>query len=186
MFRLVNWIQHLDETVIRWIAENVRTPLLDRVMIFYTQLGNAGWIFILLSLVLILKKKTRRAGFATLTSLALGAVVTNLVLKPLVARTRPWETVENFTSLIVSSDAHSFPSGHTCAAFAFAVSLCMVLPSKIATAAALIAAAVMGFSRLYVGVHFLSDVLAGAAVGAACGFIGARIVSAVKDRLNQG
>lgn len=186
MLRLLNWVQSLDESALRWIAENVRTPFLDRLVVFYTHLGNAGWIFIALAIILLLKKKTRQAGAAALTSLALGFVATNLVLKPLVERSRPWVVMEDFSSLVFSRDLHSFPSGHTCAAFAFSASLCAVLPSKTAKAAALIAAALMGFSRVYVGVHFLSDVLAGAVVGTVCGLAGAGIISAVKKRLNQG
>jgi undecaprenyl-diphosphatase len=85
--------------------------------------------------------------------------------------------MEGFSTLVTSSDLNSFPSGHTCAAFAFGVALCAVLPQKWAKAAALIAAALMGFSRLYVGVHFPSDVIVGALVGALCGLVGTWIVT---------
>jgi len=185
VYRFLNWIQQMDEAVLRWITENLRTPMLNKIIVFYTKLGNAGWLFILIALILLWKKATRRAGASALTSMTLGLVATNLILKPLVARPRPWVVMENFSSLVDSADVHSFPSGHTCAAFAFAVSICAVLPGKIITATALIAAAVMGFSRLYVGAHFLSDVLVGAAVGAVCGFAGARIISAVKNRISR-
>lgn len=79
--------------------------------------------------------------------------------------------MENFAVLVTSSDPNSFPSGHTCAAFAFAVALCMTQPQRWAKGAALALAALMGFSRLYVGVHFPSDVLAGAVIGSLCGLL---------------
>ena len=165
-------IQQVDERALRWIAECLRTPFLDKVMVVYTFLGNGGWAFVVAGVLLAVLRKTRKAGAASLAGMLLGLLVTNLTLKPLVARLRPWVVMEEFAALVTSSDLNSFPSGHTCAAFAFAVALAVTLPQKWAKAAALIAAALMGFSRLYVGVHFPTDVLAGAVIGAACGLLG--------------
>ena len=172
-------IQNWDETILRQIADNLRQPVLDIFMIFYTNLGNSGLIFIAAAIVMLLFRRTRRAGAAAGVAMVLGLLITNLTIKPLVARLRPWIVMEGFQTLVTSSDMNSFPSGHTCAAFAFAAAVCAVLPQKWAKAAALIAAALMGFSRLYVGVHFPTDVLAGAAIGAICGAAGAWIVRAV-------
>lgn len=179
MFEL---IQRWDEQALQWIADALRTPILDKFMVFYTSLGNGGWIFILLGIVLLFFKSARKAGASSLTAMVLGLLVTNLTLKPLVSRLRPWVVMEDFVPLVTSGDMNSFPSGHTCAAFAFGVALCAALPQKWAKAAALIAAALMGFSRLYVGVHFPTDVLAGAVVGALCGLVGVWIVRRVIDR----
>ena len=175
-------IQQWDEQVLRWIADALRTPFLDKVFSLYTFLGNGGWAFLLVGAVLFLCRKTRGAGASSLIAMLLGLLVTNLTLKPLAARARPWVVMENFTALVTSSDPHSFPSGHTCAAFAFGVALCAMVPRKWAKAAALTAAALMGFSRLYVGVHFPSDVLAGAVVGTLCGLAGAGIVTWCRSR----
>ncbi len=169
-------IQLMDERILRWIADTLRTPWLNELTIFYTQLGNGGMLFIAATIVLLLFRSTRRAGAAAGTGMVLGLLVTNLTIKPLVARLRPWVAMEGFQALVTSSDMNSFPSGHTCAAFAFAAAICAVLPQKWAKAAALIAAALMGWSRLYVGVHFPTDVLAGAVVGTLCGLAGAWIV----------
>lgn len=174
---MLELIQRLDEQVLRWIAETLRTPILDKAFTLYTFLGNGGWAFILIGLILLISRRTRKAGAASLTAMLLGLLVTNLTLKPLISRERPWVVMENFVTLLTSSDLNSFPSGHTCAAFAFGVALCAVLPQKWAKAAALIAAALMGFSRLYVGVHFPSDVIVGALVGTLCGLAGAWIVN---------
>ena len=162
----------MDEAGLRWIGEHLRAGWLDPVMVFYTKLGNAGLLFIAAAVLLLLFRSTRRAGAAAGLGMTLGLLVTNLALKPLVARPRPWVVMEGWQALVTSSDMNSFPSGHTTAAFAFAAALCAVLPYKQAKAAALIAAALMGFSRLYGGVHFPTDVLAGAVIGAACGLLG--------------
>lgn len=178
-------IQRLDEQVLRWVADTLRVGLLDRFMVFYTSLGNGGWIFIVIGVVLLLFRKTRMAGASSLAAMLLGLLITNLTLKPLVSRPRPWVVMEEFVTLVTSGDMNSFPSGHTCAAFAFAVALCAALPRKWAKAAALIAAALMGFSRLYVGVHFPTDVLGGAAVGTVCGLLGAWLVKTAVNWLQS-
>lgn len=179
MFELM---QQWDEQALQWIADSLRTPILDKIMVLYTSLGNGGWIFILLGVALLFFKSTRKAGASSLTAMVLGLLVTNLTLKPLVSRLRPWVVMDGFVTLVTSSDMNSFPSGHTCAAFAFGVALCAALPQKWAKAAALIAAALMGFSRLYVGVHFPTDVLVGAVVGTVCGLVGAWLVRLVIGR----
>ena len=156
------WLQTMDETVLRWIGEHLRVPALDGLVSGFTGLGDAGALFIILAVILLLFRTTRRAG---------GTALTAMTFKPLVSRARPWVAMENFAVLVTSSDPNSFPSGHTCAAFAFAVALCMTQPQRWAKGAALALAALMGFSRLYVGVHFPSDVLAGAVIGSLCGLL---------------
>ena len=181
MSLLLQRILHWDETVLRWIADNLRFPILDRVMVAYTVLGNGGWAFIVIAVALLCIRRTRRAGISALSAMTRGLVYTNLVLKPMVARPRPWIALEEFVPLVTSNDMNSFPSGHTCAAFSFGVAVSIALPEKWGKAAALIAAALMGISRLYVGVHFPTDVLAGAIVGACCGcagvWLGGKIIS---------
>lgn len=146
-------------------------PALNGLVSGFTGLGDAGALFIILAVILLLFRTTRRAGGTALTAMTFGLIVTNLTIKPLVSRARPWVAMENFAVLVTSSDPNSFPSGHTCAAFAFAVALCMTQPQRWAKGAALALAALMGFSRLYVGVHFPSDVLAGAVIGSLCGLL---------------
>lgn len=165
-------MQTMDEAVLRWIGEHLRMDWLDPFMVFYTTLGNGGLIFIATAVILLFFRRTRRAGAAAGVAMTLGLLLTNLIIKPLVSRPRPWVVMDGWQALVTSSDMNSFPSGHTTAAFAFGVALCAALPQKWAKAAALIAAALMGFSRLYVGVHFPSDVLAGALIGTVCGLLG--------------
>ena len=177
------FIQRFDEQALVWIAEHMRSDLLDPFMKVYTQLGDAGMLFIALGLVMLLFKSTRRAGFSALCAMLIGLVVVNFTIKPLMARERPWLVIQDFVNLVPEKDPNSFPSGHTNAAFAFALALCMTAPKRWMKIAAVFAGLVMGLSRLYVGVHFPSDVLAGALIGSLCGLAGVWVVKTVWERL---
>lgn len=162
----------MDGNILLWIQSTLRTPALTLFFTHFTRFGDAGFLFIVLALLLLIPKKTRplalRAGVALLFSL----LFTNIILKHLVGRVRPFEVVEGLVALVSEKDPNSFPSGHTSAAFAFAFAL---LPAvkKPATKVGLVALAVlMGLSRLYVGVHYPTDVLVGCAVGICTGRLG--------------
>ena len=176
-------IQRFDEQALVWIAQNIRCGLLDPFMKVYTQLGNTGMLFIALGLILLLFRPTRKAGFSALCAMLIGLVVVNFTIKPLIARERPWLVIRDFVNLVPEKDPNSFPSGHTNAAFAFALAVCMSAPGRWMKITAVCLAAVMGLSRLYVGVHFPSDVLAGAVIGSLCGLLGAWVVKTIWERL---
>lgn len=163
-------LQNLEGDVLLWIQNSLRCGLLNGWFAFYTKLGDAGLLWILLSAVMLFHPKTRKAGLLGLGAMVMGLVCTNLVLKPLVHRTRPWLVVEGLTALVAEHDPHSFPSGHTCSAFAAACAWRLCLPKRWLGNVGLVLAALMGFSRLYVGVHFPTDVLVGALVGCLCGW----------------
>lgn len=165
-------IQALDERVLRWIAANLRVSWLNGPVVLFSTLGNAGLLFVVATLVLLAFKRTCRLGLHTAAGLIVDVLAVNATIKPLVNRARPWVVMEGFQTLTRSSDPNSFPSGHTCAAFAFAAAIWVATPNKKIRAAALIVAALMGLSRLYVGVHFPSDVLAGVVIGSLCGLLG--------------
>lgn len=179
-----DFIQQMDEQALVWIAEHVRCGLLEPFMTLYTQLGNTGMLFIVLGILMLFFKQTRKAGVSALCAMLIGLIVVNFTIKPLVARERPWVAMENFVSLVDEPDPNSFPSGHTNAAFAFAIAVCMSAPKKWMKITAVCMAAVMGLSRLYVGVHFPSDVMTGAIVGSLCGLLGAFVVKKVWERLS--
>ena len=178
-------IQQFDEQALVWIAQHIRGGLLNPIMSFYTKLGDAGLLFIALGLVMLLFKSTRKAGFSALCAMVIGLIVVNFTIKPLMARERPWLVIEGFVNLVPEKDPNSFPSGHTNAAFAFALALCMAAPKRWMKITAVCMAVVMGLSRLYVGVHFPSDVLAGALIGSLCGLLGAWVVKNVWERLSR-
>ena len=168
---MLQWLLQADGGALLWIQDTLRCAFLDPVLTVYTKLGNAGLLWIVLSLVMLCFPKTRRAGFVSLVAMLLGLLCTNVVLKHLVGRTRPWLVVEGLVPLVAEPDPNSFPSGHTCAAFAAASAWWRTLPWSWRKIAAVAMAAVMAFSRLYVGVHFPTDVVAGMAVGLLCGWM---------------
>lgn len=141
-------------------------------MLFVSSLGNFGAIWIALATLLLIIEKYRHSGLAVSIALIIDFVAVNLIIKPLVGRERPCDVTVPEDMLLACLSDHSFPSGHTAAAFAaaFALFLC----HKRAGSAALILAVLMGFSRLYLFVHFPSDVIAGALLGLSFGFIGYR------------
>lgn len=145
-----------------WL-QTLHTPVLDRMMTGISALGNSGLCFILLGLVLLLFQKTRKAGLAVLLSLTAGLIIGNLGLKNLFLRERPCWIDETVPLLLARPHDYSFPSGHSLAAFEAAVSV--FLYYRRWGTGLLVFAAVMAFSRMYLFVHFPTDVLAGALLG---------------------
>lgn len=178
----MTWLLQLDGHILLMIQDAVRQEWLTPLVTFYTHLGDNGMVWIMLCAVLLLFPKTRRAGVAGCTALCFSLLCTNCFLKPLVSRTRPWLVVEGLIPLIQEGDLRSFPSGHTSAAFAAGVALLRTLPKPRARAAILVLAALMGLSRLYVGVHYPSDVLGGVLVGTFCGWAGTRLLGQMERR----
>ncbi len=154
------------------MQNNLRiSPLLDGIMVFISTLGDGGICFIVLSVLLLFFKKTRRIGFVALLALALGALCTNIALKQIVSRPRPYVTMQALLPLLPSHDPFSFPSGHTTAAFAYCTAIFLQAKNKWYTNALMVFAALMGISRIYVGVHYLTDVFAGVVVGTLCAVV---------------
>ena len=154
----------MDASILLWIQENIRTPWLTVLFKAVTSLGNAGIFWILLSMGLIIYAKTRQTGIRAMTALVISFVINNLFLKNVIARTRPYEVIEGLTRLIEKPSDYSFPSGHTASSFVVAVVLYLELPKKYGVPA-LILAVFISVSRLYLGVHYPTDVLVGAITG---------------------
>ena len=166
--------------ILDWIQANMRNPIMDLLMPAITALGNSGLIWLLLAGVLLLTPKHRRAGAAVLAGLVLEIICCNMVLKPLVARVRPCDVNTAVQLLIARPDDFSFPSGHTGASFAAAAALFadrnrLWIPS-------LILALLIAFSRLYLYVHYPTDILAGAAIGMMAGWAGRQAVDILWKR----
>ena len=162
----MEWLLEKDGLLLRWLMETFSHPVLDDIMIFVSSLGNKGFFWIAIGVLFLLfgfrKKIWRSRGLLVLLSLAVNFLACNMVLKPLVDRTRPYYVLD-YTPLIPPVGDPSFPSGHTSASFAAATAIYCI--NKKWGIAAYLLAAVMGFSRLYLGVHFPTDVLFGAVVG---------------------
>ena len=176
----MNSLLALDSGILLYIQDYVREPFMNPFWIYITSLGDGGIFWITLSLLLMIPKRTREIGAAALVSMALCALCTNIILKPLIARIRPSEVIEGLTTLIPDPTESSFPSGHTTASFACALVLIQTLPRGYGVPA-LILAALVGFSRLYVGVHYPSDVLGGIAVALA----GSTLVLIMRKKMRE-
>ena len=155
--------------------QTIHTPLLDKILAFITSLGNAGIIWIMLAVVLLILPKTRKAGIIVAAALLMDLILCNLILKNLVARVRPYDVNTAIAILIKKPLDFSFPSGHTAASFAAMTALFLAKMKK-AWIAALVLAVLIAFSRLYFYVHYPTDVLGGAVVGILSGIIGYAIV----------
>lgn len=156
----------LDGQFLLWLKDFFAHPLLDRMMIFVTSLANKGMLWIAIGILFLFlgvrEKKWRERGLLVLLSLVLNAVVCNLLLKPLFSRTRPYDLL-GYEILIRRLGDASFPSGHTSASFAAATALYAI--DRRYGIAAYVLAVLIGFSRLYLGVHFPTDVFIGAIIG---------------------
>lgn len=181
---MIEWIQGVDHSLLVWIITNLRETWLTPIMTFITSLGNAGAIWIFLSLILLIRPNTRRCGMAMLTALLLGLLIGNAGLKNIIARPRPFAAYPDIMPLVMPIDPFSFPSGHTLSSFC-AASACFAYHKK-AGAACGVLALLIGFSRLYVGVHYPSDVLGGMILGIVLGFVSAYFVNKVSDSVRFG
>lgn len=169
-------------TILDWIQTNLRNPIMDLLVPAITTLGNSGLIWIILAGILILMPKYRKVGAAVMAGLVLEVVCCNLVLKPLVARIRPCDVNTAVQLLIPRPDDFSFPSGHTGASFA-AVSVLYTSRNKL-WIPSLILAVLIAFSRLYLYVHYPSDILAGVVIGIMAGGISTKLVDIVWRKRN--
>lgn len=156
----------LDAQILLWIQDNLRNDILTPVFKFITHLGDVGWIWIAATIFLLFFVKYRKVGYLSALSLIGSLLINNLLLKNLVARIRPYEVIDGLNLIIEKQSDFSFPSGHSGASFAAGVIFFIYLPKKFGVPA-LILAFLISFSRLYVGVHYPTDVLAGGLIGAA-------------------
>ena len=156
------------------LIQSLRTPFLDEIMPMITKLGDKGIIWIALAIVLLTFKRTRPLGICVVIALLLELAVCNIVIKPLVARTRPFDINTGIQLLVSKPTDYSFPSGHTGASFAVVAALGFSREKKLFVIT-LVPAILIAVSRLYLYVHFPTDVLAGALLGVGSGYAAYRI-----------
>ncbi len=163
----------LELAVLDWIQAHLQCGFLDAVVPRITVLGNGGAVWILMAVVLLIIPKTRRIGCAVTLSLLIDLLLCNILIKPLVARPRPF-TLREVELLIAAPTEFSFPSGHTAAAFTATTAL-FFSKSK-GWIPALILAVLLAFTRLYLYVHYPTDVICGALLGIFCGWAGTMLL----------
>lgn len=169
----------MDFAILNAIQDYLRSPFLDVVMPFLTHLGDLGIIWLVAAAVLVAQPKRRIYGIAVVVALLLAVIVGSVILKPLIGRVRPYEVVGGFSLLIPPPSGDSFPSNHSMASFAAATVICLVPKAGRGVFAlkigAVVVAALIAFSRLYLYVHFPSDILVGAIIGVVLGFLALRL-----------
>lgn len=165
----MQWIQNMDWSILYWVHDNAACDLLNRIMPWITSLGKMGIVWIVIAAAMIVSRKYRKQGIVLLAALAVGVLVGNLLLKNIVARPRPcW--LDTSVHLLVSKPTdYSFPSGHTLSS-AIGATVLMFTDRRLG-AAAIVLACLIAFSRIYLFVHFPSDIIGGAVIGAAIGVI---------------
>ncbi len=163
------------------MQENLRAEWLDRLLVFLTELGDGGALWIAVAVLFLIFPKTRKAGLAMSLALILMLLTGNIGLKNIVARARPCHIYPDLEMLVEIPNSYSFPSGHTSSAFA--VVFAMIFIGSRAWKWALGLACAIALSRMYVFVHFPTDILGGIALGLACGYAGAKIAQAVFGRI---
>lgn len=171
----MNGLGRFEGNILLFIQNHIRCALLNGPMYVVSRLGDAGLIWIAVTLLLLAMKRTRRIGVASAIALLTGVLATNLVLKPLIHRTRPYEVFEALRTLVPAERDYSFPSGHSTSSFAAGWAIFRVAPKKYGSIALALAICI-AISRLYVGVHYPTDVLAGIAIGIVAAEIGVRAV----------
>ena len=177
-----------DLPVLDWIAANLWCPVLDVAMPIITLLGDAGIFWIAVSVLFMITKKYRKTGIGMMLALMMGLLVCNIWLKPTVARMRPYDfQMEYFLKEIplLAGAMHdfSFPSGHTIASFEAAVVI--LLNNKKLGIAAMILACLIAFSRLYLYVHYPTDVICSVILGTAFAFLGNFLAGKIMNMLPE-
>lgn len=175
----------IEGPLLLWIQENLRQDWLTPIMQVITRFGDGGIFWIAFCILLLCIPRSRKMAIAPSLSLALNGLVTNVWLKNVIGRVRPYVRFSDLVVLTTLPSDTSFPSGHTAASFAVAAGVYMAGWRKAGTAL-YIFAAMIGFSRMYLGVHFPSDVIGGAIVGVLCAWVIRKIIDRVikfqKDR----
>lgn len=160
---IVDVIQKIDWMLLHMIQENLRMDILDKAMPIITTLGNYGAVWIVLALILLIPRRTRRTAILILIGLAAAFLIGSVFLKEFIARPRPCWVDDSVLLLISEPKDYSFPSGHTLIGTVFCFLINRV--NKVIGFFAVILMLLIAFSRMYLYVHFPSDVLAGLVLG---------------------
>ena len=173
--------ESFDLPILDWIQSNLQCGFLDTVMPLITVLGDGGAFWIACAVLMILLKKYRKAGFSAGLALIFGLLICNIYLKPTVARIRPYDYQEQLgimiNLLIDKEHSFSFPSGHTIASFEAATAI-LLRHKKLGTAA-MILAVLIAFSRMYLYVHYPTDVIVSVFLGIGLALLASFIVNKV-------
>lgn len=167
---MINYITEIDFSILYWIQENLRCAFLDVLMPFFSFIQEGGGVWIAIAVAFMFSKKTRYFGFAILIAMAVDTLITEYGIKLLFARVRPCNLVRDVNMIVDKPQSYSFPSNHTASAFAGATALFVTSKKKWAVWG-FVLSGIIAFSRLYLFVHFPSDVIVGMIVGSIIGVV---------------
>lgn len=179
----MNFLNNSEIVILDWIQEHFKCDFLDLVMPLISAMADLGAVWIILAVVLICFKKTRRTGLTVGLSLIMSLLAGNLILKPLFARIRPYDINTDVVLLTRRFTDYSFPSGHTLASFCAAGSL-MFTDRRIGYPA-LVIAILIALSRLYLYVHYPTDVAASIILGLCFAYISYRLVCCLNRKADK-
>lgn len=169
-------IQLIDERIINWVGK-LHTPKRNKLMIFFSKLGDKGLVWFAICAPFLINKSTRGFGCNILVGLVLTHLAGEILIKHLVCRIRPCHKLEEDQLIIKKPKYYSFPSGHTASSFSvFSVALFQFTPLAIPL---FVLAVMISFSRLYLRVHYLTDIIAGAVLGSLCGFLAVELFKTI-------
>ena len=175
-----------DLPILDWIQANLQSSFMDTFMPIVTVLGDAGLFWIAWAVLLLLFPKTRKIGLGMGFALIMGLLVCNVTLKPMIARMRPYDFQEQESGILINllidrQHDFAFPSGHTIASFEAATVL--LKNSKKMGIPAMILAVIIAFSRLYLYVHYPTDVIFSVFAGILFAFIGDALAGLAAPKL---
>ena len=176
-----------DLPILDWIQANLQSPFMDKFMPFITIFGDAGIFWMIIAALLLIFPSTRKTGLGMAIAMMIGLIVCNITLKPLVARIRPYDLQAELgvTIQLLCDPQHdfSFPSGHTIASFEAAV---VMLKNRKLGIPAMILAVLISFSRMYLYVHYPTDVIASVILGSLFALIGDALAGLIAPKLGAG
>lgn len=175
----------MDFAILYGIQDLLSCPLLDALMPVVTACGDHGLIWIIAGILLLIFPKTRRWGITLLVTLAVTWAICEFGVKNLVARPRPFIVDSSYMLLIAAPASFSFPSGHTLSSFLAATVITRAPVARGWKIVAWVMAVAIAFSRLYLFVHFPTDVLAGAIIGTLAGLLGVYISNRIASNKCQ-
>lgn len=170
---MIKTIQLIDDAILNYIQNNLHFSILDKIMPYISLIGNAGAIWILITILMLISKKSSYTGLIMALSLILCGLIGNGALKHLVARIRPCDIHPEIALLIPRPTDFSFPSGHTMSSFAAATVL--LICNKSWGKWAIVLATLIAFSRLYLYVHYPSDIWGGMIIGIVIAIVSTKI-----------
>lgn len=178
-----DYINFIDLRILETIRTYFSSSLMDSIMVLITKLGDRGLIWIIISVILLVSKKYKKIGITMIVALLLTSIIGEGLIKNIIQRPRVFNSINDIELIIKAPSSYSFPSGHTASSFAAA----MVLGYYIKEYKYLFyfLAFLVAFSRLYLWVHYPSDIVGGMIFGIICGYIAIKIVNNIVAKKNS-